>query len=122
LVEAEPLILESAETIKSRCNVSPEACAFARSNIGEYYMIAGQWKMAEVEFEQALKLREDTLGENPLVADSLTELSRALRKVNRKAEAKIDEARAAQILSSRGNPLYDGRNTIDVRAFQAANR
>jgi len=48
-------------------------------------------------------------------------LSRAMRKVKRKKEAKIYEARAAQILGSR-NPLYDGRNTIDVRAFQAANR
>jgi hypothetical protein len=85
-------------------------------------MMTGQWNRAEAEFELALKLREGALGEHPLVADSLTALSRALRKVKRKAEAKLDEARAAQILSSHGNPLYDGRNTIDVRAFQAASR
>ena len=78
--------------------------------------------MAEVEFEAALKLREDTLGAHPLVADSLISVARALRKVKRKGEAKTYEARAAQILSSQQNPLYDRSNTIDVRAFQAANR
>ena len=122
LAEAEPLILESAETIKAHCGTSPMACAFARSNLGEYYMMKSQWKLAEGEFEQALKLREDTLGEHPLVADSLMALSRAMRKTKRKREAKIYEARAAQIVSTQRNPLYDGRNTIDVRAFQAENR
>jgi tetratricopeptide (TPR) repeat protein len=122
LAEAEPLILESAETLKATCSASPIACAFARSNLGEYHMMKGQWKMAEGEFELALKLREDTLGEHPLVADSLMALSRAMRKVKRKREAKIYEARAAQIVSTQRNPLYDGRNTIDVRAFQAENR
>jgi tetratricopeptide (TPR) repeat protein len=122
LAEAEPLILESLEVTKSNCNASPIACAFAHSNFGEYYMAKGQWASAKAEFELALTLREDTLGEHPLVADSLVSLSHALRKVKRGKEAKIYEARAAQILSSRRNPLYDGRNTIDVRAFQAANR
>jgi len=121
LAEADPLILELTETIKADCSASPIACAFVRSNFGEYYMMKGEWRMAQTEFEQALKLREGTLGEHILVADSLMALSRAMRKVKRKKEAKIYEARAAQILASR-NPLYDGRNTIDVRAFQAANR
>jgi tetratricopeptide (TPR) repeat protein len=122
LTEAGPLILQSAEAIKSSCSASPIPCALVRSNVGAYYMTKSQWGMAQVEFEQALKLREETFGEHPLIADSLMALSRALRKVNRKTEAKIYEARAAQILSSHKNPLYDGRNTIDVRAFQAANR
>jgi len=121
LAEADPLILELTETIKADCSASPLACSFVRSNFGEYYMMKGEWRMAQTEFEQALKLREDTLGDHILVADSLMALSRAMRKVKRKKEAKIYEARAAQILASR-NPLYDGRNTIDVRAFQAANR
>jgi hypothetical protein len=65
---------------------------------------------------------QQSVGEHPLVANSLMALSRALREVERKTEAKIDEAWAAQILSSHGNPLHNGRNTIDIRAFQAANR
>ena len=122
VAEAEPLILESREVTKTNCGAAPIACALVRSHVGEYYATKGQWAMAEVEFEAALKLREDTLGTHPLVADSLISLARALRKVKRKGEAKIYEARATQILSSQQNPLYDRSNTIDVRAFQAANR
>ena len=85
-------------------------------------MAKGQWAQAETEFEAALKLRENTLGEHPLVADSLLSLARVLRKGKRKEGAKTYEVQAARILSSQRNPLYGGGNTIDVRAFQAASR
>ena len=120
--EAEPFVLKSVVASDGNCSALPIACAFIRSNLGDYYMAKGQWGTAELEFERALKLREDTLGEHPLVADSLISLSRTLRKLNRKKEAKISEARAAQILSRRRDPLYDAGNTVDVRAFQANNR
>jgi tetratricopeptide (TPR) repeat protein len=119
LAEAEPLVLKSVEASNASCNEAPIACAFVRSNLGGYYMTKGQWGAAEIEFERAWKLREDTLGEHPLVADSLTSLSRALRKLNRKKEAKTYETRASQILSSQKNPAYDSRNIVDVRTFQA---
>jgi tetratricopeptide (TPR) repeat protein len=122
LAEAEPLAFQSAEASHARCSEAPISCAFIRSNLGRYYMMKAQWERAELEFAQALKLREDTLGENHLVADSLTSLSLALRKLNRKKEAKTYEARANQILSSQRNPAYDTRHTIDVRTFQASNR
>jgi tetratricopeptide (TPR) repeat protein len=122
LTEAEPLILNSAEASNAGCGDAPIACAFIRSNLGGYYMTKRQWGMAETEFERALKLREVALGEHPLVADSLTSMSRALRKLNRKKEAKSSEARAAKIVSSQRSPLYEAGNTIDVRAFQANNR
>jgi hypothetical protein len=85
-------------------------------------MTRGQWETAEREFERALKLRQDALGEGVLVADSMISLSRALRKVNRKEEAKMYEAQVGRILSSQRNPMYDRGNTIDVRALQANNR
>jgi hypothetical protein len=52
-------------------------------------MTRGQWETAEQEFERALNLRQDALGESVLVADSMISLSRALRKVKRKREAKM---------------------------------
>lgn len=122
LVEAEPLVLKSVEASNASCSALPTACAFIRSNLGDYYMAKGQWATAELEFERALKLREGIFGEHPLVADSLVSLSRALRKLKRKKEAKIYEAKAAQIFSSQINPLYDRGSTVDVRAFQANNR
>ncbi len=120
--EAEPLIPKSVEASNANCSALPIACAFVRTNLGAYYATKGDWGKAEFEFEQALKLREDKLGEHPLVADSLMSLSHTLRKLKRKKEAKIFEARAAQILSRRKNPLYDADNTIDIRAFRANDR
>jgi tetratricopeptide (TPR) repeat protein len=120
--EAEPLVLKSVEASNVNCSAVPIPCAFIRSNLGDYYMTKGQWATAQHEFEQSLKLRADTLGEHPLVADSLISLSRALRKLKRKKEAKIYEARANQILTSQRNPAYDLGNTIDVRAFQGNDR
>ena len=119
---AKPLMLESREAIDSNCSASPMACSVIRSHLGEYYLAKGQWGLAEEQFEAALKPRENTLGEHPLVADSLISLARTLRKEKRKGDAKIYEAQAARILASQKNPLYGGGNTIDVRAFQAANR
>jgi tetratricopeptide (TPR) repeat protein len=122
LAQAEPLVIESAEAVKFSCSASPIPCAHIRSNLGAYYMTRGQWETAEREFERALKLRQDALGEGVLVADSMISLSRALRKVNRKKEAKMYEAQVGRILSSQRNPIYDRGNTIDVRALQANNR
>jgi Tfp pilus assembly protein PilF len=122
LAEAEPLVLKSVEASNTSCSEVPTACAFIRSNLGRYYMVTGHWAAAELEFERALQLREDTLGQHPMVADSLLSLSRALRKLNRKKEARIYETRATEILASQRNPAYDTNNTIDVRSFQANNR
>jgi tetratricopeptide (TPR) repeat protein len=122
LAEAEPLVLKSVEASNTSCSEAPISCAFIRSNLGDYYMAKGQWATAELEFERALKLRESTDGEHPLVADSLLSLSRALRKLNRKKEAKTYQTRAGQILSSQRHPAYEASNTIDVRTFQANNR
>ncbi len=122
LREAEPLVLKSVEASNANCREVPIACSLIRSNLGEYYMTKGQWETAKPEFELALKLREEALGEHPLVADSLTSLSRVLRKLKRKKEAKIHEARAVQILSNKTSPVYGGGSTIDVRTFQAGGR
>ena len=122
LGEAEPLVLKSVEASKTGCSEAPTACAVIRSNLGRDYMATGQWAAAELEFERALRLREDTLGQHPLVADSLISLSRALRKLNRKKEARIYETRGTEILASQRNPAYDTNNIIDVRSFQANNK
>ena len=122
LEEAQPLMLESRAATNSNCRASPMACSLIRSHLGDYYLAKGQWGLAEEQFEAALKPRENTLGEHPLVADSLISLARTLRKEKRKGDAKIYEAQAARILASQKNPLYGGGNTIDVRAFQSANR
>ena len=119
LAKALELNNKSVEAFNTGCSEAPTSCAFIRSNLGSYYMTRGQWEAAELEFAGALKLREGALGEHPLVADSLISLSRALRKLSRKQEAKIYETRAARIWSSQRNPAYDASNVIDARAFRA---
>jgi hypothetical protein len=81
-------------------------------------MARHDWATAERHFSRALKLREQSLGEDhPLVAQSLISHSAALRKLNRKKEAKNELARANQILAVRKYPAYLA-NTVDVRSFR----
>jgi len=121
MVEAEPLFLQSLGTIKGSCAAVPLACAAVRSSLGDYYMLKHQWQAADTEYEQALTMRENALGEHPLVAASLLSTSRALRKLQRKKEARAFVSRAQQILSMPGNAALAGDKTIDVRAFRAGN-
>jgi tetratricopeptide (TPR) repeat protein len=118
--KAAPLALKAVEDSKANCKAVPIACALIRSNLGDYYMAQGQWETAELEFEQALKLRQDTFGEHPLVADSLISMSRALHKLKGKKEAKTYEAQAREMLSGQTNREYD--HTVDVRSFKANDR
>jgi tetratricopeptide (TPR) repeat protein len=117
---AGPLVLRSIEIVNAAVNVNsvPLGNALVLSRAGDYYMVRHDWRTAEKEYRRALKLREDTLGDHPLVASSLRSLSESLRKLNRKNEAKDDLARAKQILAIQNDPAYLGA-TVDVRAFQA---
>src|SRR5260370_5045608 len=71
LGQAEPLFLQSVQTLKGNCDAVPLACGAGRSYLGDYYMMKSQWQAAEAEYERALAMRESTLGEHPLVASSL---------------------------------------------------
>ena len=84
-------------------------------------MLKSQWLAAEAEYQQAATMRENALGEHPLVASSLFSLSKVLRKLKRKKEANQYVARAEQIMAMPGNAAFASNNTIDVRAFRAAN-
>lgn len=118
--QAEPLVLESIKTIKDNCESVPLACAALRTALGDYYMLKSQWQAAEGEYKRALTMRENSLGDHPLVASTLMLLSRALRKLKRKKEANVDVARAEQIMSLPQNAQYNDRNeTIDVRSFRS---
>jgi tetratricopeptide (TPR) repeat protein len=116
--EAEPLLLESVRVVESTPNKMPVAFALILSYFGDYYMARGRWAEAEVPYRKALKMREDTLGENaPDVAASMLSLSKALRKLHNKQEAEQLVERASCIMALQKDPLYTG-HTIDVRALR----
>jgi hypothetical protein len=79
------------------------------------------WASADTEYEQALTMRENALGEHPLVASTMVSRSQALRKLKRKKEANAYVARAQQIMSLANNAAFTNENTIDVRSFRAGN-
>jgi tetratricopeptide (TPR) repeat protein len=120
IAEAGPLAHKAAAVTGDNCVRVPSACAWVHSELGNFYMQEGEWQSAELEFEQALKLREDFAGESPAVADSLLCLSQALRRLNRKKEAKAYETRAAEIMASHKTPGYNGAGIVDVRTLRAS--
>jgi tetratricopeptide (TPR) repeat protein len=118
LAEAEPLARKAVASAGD-CTRVPSACSWLHSKLGDFYMQESDWQSAVLQFEQALKLRQDSLGESHDVACSMTSLAQALRRLNRKKEAKAYEARAAQILASHRTPGYDGVGIVDVRSLRS---
>ena len=121
LAEAEPLFVQTERELTGRCDMAPLACAAVRSYVGDFYMMKDQWQAAETEYESAFTMREKVLGDHPLVASSLLSMSRALRRLRRKKEAKAFVAQAQRIMSLPNNLMFSKDNTIDVRAFRSAN-
>jgi tetratricopeptide (TPR) repeat protein len=117
--EADPLFQQALQVVDSVEHGVPVGCALVLSRSGDYEMSRHNWQAAESEYRRALKLREATVGDQPIVAASLTALSQALQKLHRKQEAKNCRERAAQILAVQKHPLNIGQ-TIDVRAFRAS--
>lgn len=117
--QAEPLFEESARSL-GHCENLPLACAAVRSYLADHYMDKHQFQAAQTEYEHALKIREETLGEHPLVASSLVALSQAMRKLGHKKEAKLCQERAEKIMALPGNAIFNDDNTVDVTAFRAS--
>ena len=118
---AEPLFQELPGLL-DHCETVPLACAAVRTDLGDYYMVKSQWQAAEIQYERAFKLREPILGDHPLVASSLISLSRVMRKLKRKKEAKSYQARAEAILALPSNATFFNNDTIDVRSFRTGNQ
>jgi tetratricopeptide (TPR) repeat protein len=114
---AQPLFARSIEIVNADGNRAPLGAALVLSSAGDYSMARRDWVTAEQDYRRALQLREKTLGDHPLVAQSLRSLSNSLRKLNRKQEAKDNLVRANQILAVQTDPAYAGE-TVDVRAFR----
>ena len=98
----------------------PIATSLIFSRFGDYRMIQHRWQDAENCYRRALSLRADVLGDHKMVAESFFDLSRALDKLHRKAEAKNCRERASQIMAAQKTPDTTAQ-TVDVLSFRARN-
>jgi tetratricopeptide (TPR) repeat protein len=99
---------------------NPESAPLVRSTIlcylGDYYMARGDWSNAQARYSEALRIQQSVLGENRAVAVSMIALSKALKKLHLKDQARNLMARAKTILSSHTDPLQQA--TVDVMALR----
>lgn len=102
------------------CKLVPEDAPLIRSMVlsylGDYYMATAAWNQAEVQYREALRIRQRVLGEHPATAASMISLARALKKLHLKNEAKDMESQAKTILTASANQAPN--QTVDVLALR----
>lgn len=102
----------------------PDAAPLARSMVlsyqGDLSMAQGDWTAAQLQYREALRIQQKVLGEGNVVAESMLSLSKALRKLHLKDQAKQLAARAKAILSARRDPAQE--DTVDVMALRRQSR
>jgi tetratricopeptide (TPR) repeat protein len=117
--EADRIYKDFPQLSDSACNSSPVVCSAMQSNLGDYHVARHQWHQAEANFRKALRVREKALGRTATgLGNCLLSLSQVLRKLKRKKEAKVLEARAAALAVVDRDLTYHTNQTVDVRSFR----
>jgi len=115
--QAEPTLAKSIDMLRTIPGNVPLADALVGTYLGDYYMTQQRWSDAADQYRQALQTRQELIPNTPLVAGSMSALSRALEKLKRKVEAKRYRKQAEAILSEQHNPFFRG-DTVDVKSLQ----
>jgi tetratricopeptide (TPR) repeat protein len=113
--EARPWFDEALFAFRNNPDEAPLAYSMALSYLGDYYMAREAWSNARRQYQQALNIQQGVLGENHAVVASMLSLSKALKKLHLKSEAKDLVAQARAIAAAERNPLQD--QTVDVLAL-----
>ncbi len=74
--------------LKKNPEDAPLMRSMVLSYLGDHYMAQQDWSNAQLQYRQALTMQQNVLGENHAVAASMILLSKALRKLHSKDEAK----------------------------------
>ena len=104
-------------TLKGNPDGAPLIQSLVFSYLGDFYMDQGDWRNAQSEYREALRIQQIVLGENRTVASSMLLLAKALRKLHLKGQAKDLEAHANAILAAAAENPARGR-TVDVVALR----
>jgi eukaryotic-like serine/threonine-protein kinase len=90
---------------------------------GDFHAAQKAWGEAVASYERSLGLMRVSLGENhPMLAQTLSSCAIALRKSDRKKDAKVYEERAKAIVAAKQGSLTLARHTVDVRSLRAESR
>lgn len=114
--DARPWFDQALVPFNTNPDEAPLVHSLVLSYLGDFYMVQRDWKNAQLQYREALNLEQRVLGENNAVAVSMISLSRALKKLHRKDQAKQLVAQAKAIVASEKNPLQD--QTVDVLALR----
>jgi uncharacterized protein HemY len=113
--EARPLFDKSLAVFDKHPAREPLVHSTILSYFGDFYMDQRKWNNAELQYREAVSIQQNVLGPANAVAFSMISLSKALKKLHRKDEAKQWMARAKAILSTETQELP--QDTVDVLAL-----
>jgi tetratricopeptide (TPR) repeat protein len=116
--EAEPLLKQSLAMIQQLTGKAPLSRSLLFTYYGDYFMAQNKFDDAAQDYEQALGLQRQVLGDTRVAASSMELLSKALRKMRRKREAKEWMAEARKI-QTRQPDLLAAQDIVDVRSLRA---
>lgn len=115
---AESLLIKSVYLMDTIPDKVPLAYAEVLSYLGNYWAAQRRWSDAENPYRGALEMRQQVLGNNHLVAQSMASLSEVLEKLKRKDEAKKLKTQAEEIMAAQRSAFYN-HDTVDITAFRA---
>jgi tetratricopeptide (TPR) repeat protein len=114
--EARTWFDQAIGAFNSNPDEAPLVHSIILSYFGDFFMAQEDWSNAQLQYRQALSIQQKVLGESDAVAASMISLSKALRKLHLKDEAKDLVARAKTIVAAEKNPVQD--QTVDVLALR----
>jgi tetratricopeptide (TPR) repeat protein len=114
--EARPLFDKSLAAFQNDPDGAPLVRSMILSYLGDWYMEQSEWDKAQLQYREAVNIQQRVLGGNNVVASDMVALSRALKKLHRKNEAKEWMTRARAILIARRQQLP--QDTVDVLALR----
>lgn len=114
--EAQRWFEEAAMVFDQHPGQAPLPQSMFQCYLGDFYMGQREWSKAEWQYRQALSIQQKVLGQNRAVAASMISLSKALKKLHLKDEAKKLVARAQAIIAAARSPLQG--QTVDVLALR----
>ncbi len=116
LSEARPLFDQALGIFNQSLGQAPLAHSMVLCYLGDFYMAQQDWRDAAAAYRQALTMQQRVLGDTQAVVASMISLSKALKKLHAKDEAKNWLEHAKAILAAERNSFQE--HTVDVLALR----
>ena len=117
--DARPWFDQALVPFQNNPDEAPLVHSMVLTYLGDFYMGQRDYNNAQLQYREALNLQQRVLGKNNAVAASMISLSKALKKLHLKDQARQLVAQAKAIVLAERIRLQEG--TVDVLRF-ASNR